>query len=133
MLGLVVALNADHSCAVLNWAPVTFHPFIPRVGTVARHWLEVVSRVSLDTQGRRRRFRLGGSWDARMPYAGSMYTHMARVWVPSQKCTNRFESLNLPGVSSLIATSIVVKKINVLDNACFYKVFAVVWIRLGIT
>ena len=81
MLGLVVALNAYHSRAVLNWAPVTFHPFIPRVGTLARHWLEVVSRVSLDTRGRRGRFRLGGSWDARMPYAGSMHTHMARVWV----------------------------------------------------
>jgi len=36
MLGLVVALNAYHSCAVLNWAPVISHPFIPRVGIVAR-------------------------------------------------------------------------------------------------
>ena len=128
MLGLVVALNAYHSCAVLNWAPVISHPFIPRVGTVARNWLEVASRVSLDIQGRRGRFRLGGSWDARMPYAVSAYTHMARVWVSSRKCTNRFESLNLPGVSYLGTPNIAVKKNNVSSflKHVFYKVFALV-------
>jgi len=66
-----------------------------------------------------------------------MRCRRTRIWrvfgFSFREGTNRFESLNLPSVSSLIATSIVVKKSNVLDKACFYKVFAFVWIRLGIT